>query len=220
MIKSNNFYHNKSSTYYTNARTEIMPLLPDRVDRVLEIGCAEGGTLLWVRQQKGCVWLGGVELFESAVVKARQQLDWVDQGNIETMELPFEPKSLDLILCLDVLEHLWDPWSVVQRLSTLLKHGGTLIISVPNFRHHSVLYPLLIKGRLDYAVEGVLDKTHVRFFSKSTAIELAQSGGLTVDMVLATGLPPGSKSALANMITFGVFSAIFEWQYLIRAVKL
>src|ERR1039457_5740738 len=214
-----NFYQEKTSKYFAIARTEIQPLLPEKAERVLEIGCADGSTLLWVREKLASSWLGGVELFEDAAEKARHRIDWVSHGNIETKDLPFEPDSLDMILCLDVLEHLWDPRIVDRKMSTLLKPGGVLIISIPNVRHHSVLKPLLFRGRWDYEVEGVLDKSHIRFFTKATAVELAQTGGLKVDIVTSTGLESGTKSALANALLLGVFTMFFERQYLVRAIK-
>lgn len=219
MPTSNTFYYDKNRTYFEKARVEILPLLPERVNKVLEIGCATGETLLWLRQHKGCEWLGGVEYYEDAADIAQDKLDWLVQGNIEAIDLPLEPDTLDLILCLDVLEHLFDPWRIVREISTLLKPGGALIISIPNVRHHSVLKQLLLDGRWDYETEGILDRTHIRFFTRATAIELAQAGGLKVDIVSANGLAKGSKSALANVLTLCMFTEFFEYQYLVRATK-
>lgn len=219
VTKQMTFYQDKNCDYYAKARIGILPLLPAHADRILEIGCAEGATLRWVRDRLKSSWIGGVELFEDAAGKARTRIDWVAQGDIEKMDLPFEEASMDLILCLDVLEHLWDPWSVVTRLSGLLKPGGALVISIPNVLHHSVMVPLILRGRFDYRDEGVLDKTHIRFFTKATAVELAESGGLSVDMVTNSGIVKGSRSALANMATLGLLQPLFETQYLIRALK-
>ena len=212
-------YQEKESDYFAKARTGILPLLPAQADRVLEIGCAEGATLVWAREQLKSSWVGGVELFEEAAENARTRIDWVAQGDIEKMELTFDEASMDLILCLDVLEHLWDPWSVVCRLSNLLKPGGALVVSIPNVLHHSVMLPLILHGRFDYRDEGVLDKTHIRFFTKSTAVELVETGGLVVDKVTNSGNAKGSKSALADMLTLGIFHVLFETQYIIRATR-
>ncbi len=213
-------YELKVEGYFSNARKEIQPLLPERADRVLEIGCGEAVTLEWVCNQLNCSWTGGVEYFADAAEKARTKVDWIAQGSVEEIELPFDENTLDLILCLDVLEHLWDPWSVIRRLSTLLKPGGSLIVSIPNVKHHSVIFPLLLHGRFDYRTEGVLDKTHIRFFTRATALELIESNGLVVDTVSNSGIFKGSKSYFANLLTFKLFQVLFETQYLIKAVKL
>ncbi len=95
-------------------------------------------------------------------------------------EREIEAGSLDLILCMDVLEHLADPWEVVRRISTLLRPGGRLIVSVPNIRHWKFIARLLFKGDFHYTRDGLLDRTHLRFFVRQTAIDLVRAGGLHV----------------------------------------
>lgn len=211
------FYQEKNSNYFANARTDILPMLPKQADRVLEIGCGDGSTLLWAREQLNSSWTGGVELFEDAAEKAKSKVDWIAQGNIESINLPFEAGSIDLILCLDVLEHLWDPWTVVGHLSQLIKPGGVLVASIPNMLHHSVMLPLILRGRFDYRDEGVLDRTHIRFFTKATAVELFESGGLVVNKIINARM--GSRSRLLNMMSCGFIKTVFEAQYLISAQK-
>src|SRR5208283_1393393 len=116
--------------YFIYTRKEILPLIPDVVSKVLDIGCGAGNRLAWIKSLRNCVWVGGVELSSDAAMQARQKLDEVYVGNIEIMDLPIANGSLDLILCLDVLEHLVDPWSTVFRLQELLKPGGALIASI------------------------------------------------------------------------------------------
>jgi len=206
-------------TYFEYARIEILPLLPDEIGTALEIGCGTGNTLRWLKAQKQCRWVGGVELFSDAAKRAREQLDAVYEGNVEQLDLPIEQGSLDIILCLDVLEHLLDPWSVVRRLHKLLKPGGVLIASIPNVRHHSVLSPLLFKQQWEYTESGILDRSHLRFFVKKTAVQLIESSGLKVDMILATGLGRSRKSQLVNSLIPSVIKSLFEKQYLIRGVN-
>ena len=158
-------------------------------------------------------------MFPVAAAIARKRLDVVVEGNVEAMDLPFKLNEFDLILCLDVLEHLVDPWAVVKRLTTLLKPGGSLIASIPNIKHHSVILPLLFCGRWDYVPAGVLDKTHLRYFTKKTAIELIESSGLRVDKLYAKGMEKQSKSRLANILSLGIFKVFFETQYVVRAIK-
>ncbi len=219
MTVSGSYYDVKSQDYFNNPRKDIFPLLPKEIDNVLEVGCGNGSTLRWLKTARDCSSVIGIELFLAAAEAAREQLDHVIHDNIETMTLPFEKSSFDLILCLDVLEHLVDPWLVVKRLTDLLKPGGCLIASIPNVKHHSVIRPLLLGGKWNYSDLGVLDKTHLRFFTRSSAIELVQSGGLTADLILSTGREKNTKSKIANILTLGIFKVFFETQYVIRAVK-
>lgn len=176
-------YREKIGSYYGNYRSDILPLLPKHVGKVLEIGCGTGNTLAYMKANGYCDWTCGVDLFPSAVEEAATKLDRVYQGNVEQTDLPIEPGSIDLILCLDVLEHLVNPQKVVAYLHTLLAPGGVIIASIPNVRHRSVVLPLVFGNKWEYRDSGVLDNTHLRFFVKSTAIELMKSSGLKLEMV-------------------------------------
>lgn len=219
MSKLMDFYARKPGAYFSTVNTAIMPLLPRSASRVLEIGCGEGNTLMWAKKILSANWIGGVELNEKSAEIAARKLDWLMQGDIETLELPFGENSFDLILCLDVLEHLVDPWSVVNKLTGMIVPGGNLVVSIPNVRHHSIILPLLVRGKWTYMDKDILDMTHLRFFTRRSAIELLQTGGLTVDAVRAAKLAPGSRSWLINLCTCGMLRDFFVFQYVVRAKK-
>lgn len=94
----------------------------------------------------------------------------------------------DAIVYGDVLEHLADPLSVVTALNHTLAPGGVVIVSVPNVAHLWVRLSLLL-GRFDYADRGILDRTHLRFFTRRTFLEFLAQAGLTVEELLATPVP-------------------------------
>jgi 2-polyprenyl-3-methyl-5-hydroxy-6-metoxy-1,4-benzoquinol methylase len=212
-------YEAKQQDYFRQVRTEILSMLPSRLDRVLEIGCGGGYTLEHLRATGRCQWTCGVELFPEAARLAEQRVDQIYQGNVEEMNLPLAPASIDAILCLDVLEHLIDPWAVIRKLHGLLKPGGVMIASIPNVRHLRVVLPLVFRGRWDYTPSGLLDKTHLRFFTKGSAIALLESSGLHVDRVDATGMT-GPRARLLNALTFSLARPWLELQFLIRARRL
>jgi SAM-dependent methyltransferase len=212
-------YAEKANTYFDRVRTEILPLLPaGSVDRMLEIGCGSGDTLAYLQASGRCRWTCGVELFPEAADTARGRLDEVYEGNIEQMELPIAPASLDVVLCLDVLEHLIDPWAAAARLARLLKPGGVLIASIPNVRHFRVVMPLLVRGRWEYGQFGLMDRTHLRFFTERSATQLLQQAGLRVDAVHKSGLDSLRKRA-AVMLSAGLLEPLLVFQYLIRGVR-
>ena len=179
-------YSDKPPDYFAHARTDISPLLPpqgSRPIRALEVGCAQGFTLEWLKSSGVCSWVAGVEPY----AELNPRIDNIDQFepiDIES-QLPTIPsQSLDLILCLDVLEHLKDPWTTVERLNTLLKPGGSWIISVPNVRYYRVVFNLLFKGNFSYQSAGILDQTHLRFFTRQSLIEMIQATGSTINVVM------------------------------------
>jgi len=214
-----NPYQEKTAEYFANVRREILPLLPANAARIFEVGCGAGDTLYFLKRHSKCCWAGGIELFHHAAENAREKLDLVLEGSIEDPTLSLDNESIDVILCLDVLEHLIDPWAVICRLHAWLKPGGMLICSIPNVRNFRVVLPLLFLGRWRYTQYGILDRTHLRFFTKESAIALVECSGLLVDTVRSTGLDKFDKVAIANLLSLTIFRPLFEYQYLIRAIK-
>lgn len=213
-------YEQKAPSYYGAVRTEVLPFLPDHVNDLLEVGCGDGGTLGYLRSIGRVERAVGLELFPSAAQAARAHADLVIEGDIETIELDLELGSFDAILCLDVLEHLIDPWATVRKLSELLRPGGVLVASIPNVRHASLLAQLVLRGRWDYAESGLLDRTHLRFFTRATATELLESSGLRLDRWGATGaIATRLWVRVLNRLTFSVFREFVDYQYVLRARK-
>lgn len=210
----------ENDTYYSHIRDEIAQLLPDKVGRVMEIGCGCGDTLAWIKKTRNASFTCGVELTNDSAETATSKVDHVECGDFETMELPQDLNGFDVILCLDVLEHFVDPWKAVSRLTALLSPGGVLITSIPNVRYFSVVLPLLFKGQWRYQEHGILDRTHLRFFTRQTAIQLATSSGMSLDFICSTGLEKGRKTRFLNLLTFSLFKPLFEYQYLIKVKKI
>ncbi|QKJ67735.1 class I SAM-dependent methyltransferase [Deefgea piscis] len=172
--------------YYGFVRQEIAPMLPDHAPRVLEVGCGNGATLAWLKATGRCQETVGLEYSHDASEIARTQLDQVIEGDAEQFELQTLGK-FDLILCLDVLEHLRDPWQMLRKLKQQLNPQGQIIISVPNIRHHSIVLPLLFRGQWQYQTAGILDQTHLRFFTQETAQDLLEQAGFVVNQCAGHG---------------------------------
>jgi SAM-dependent methyltransferase len=213
-------YHDKAGPYFDNRRLDIAPLLPAQAGVVLEVGCGAGATLQWLRQSGRATRTVGVELFPDAAERARERVDELLQGNAEIL-LPahLAPASFDLVLCLDVLEHMVDPWAFVTRVQALMKPGAVLIASIPNVRHLRVVLPLLLAGRWRYEDSGVLDRTHLRFFTHSSAMALVEPPGLRVTACLRRLPPVGSMSGVVNLLTLGLARDLFTRGFLIAARK-
>lgn len=201
------------TNYYSLVRSEIRPLLTP-CERLLDLGCGEGQTAAWIKSQGLAEWVAGIELSLSAAARARCILNDVRTGDIETAEVPFS--DLGCILCLDVLEHLRHPESVLRKLAQALKSDGVVVASIPNIGNWRVAIPLLF-GRWEYADSGLLDRTHLRFYNQKSALKLFSDSGFRVEKVIAK---PGDKySAMCNAMCLGRVP-LFHFQYLIRARKL
>jgi 2-polyprenyl-3-methyl-5-hydroxy-6-metoxy-1,4-benzoquinol methylase len=212
-------YADKGTQYFSHARVDIAPLLPAAAPRVMEIGCGTGATLRWLKAKGICQETAGVELFGAAADAARPHVDQIIVGNAETLidsgfGLAGEP-TFDLILCLDVLEHMVDPWAFVQKLEAFLKPGGLLVGSIPNVRHLATSLPLLLAGQWRYRNQGILDRTHLRFFTKESALSLLTTPTLVVEEWLHA--IPGKRARLLNLLSLGLAKDLLALEYLIAS---
>lgn len=178
--------------YFEHARPELRALVPAEARRVLDVGCGGGALGGALRAERG-IEVCGVELFAEAAARAAELLDRVVVADLRSYDgADFAPGSFDAVICGDVLEHLHDPHRLVRVLRGLLTPGGTLVCSIPNVKHWSVLYPLLVQDRWRYEDAGLLDRTHVHFFTLEEIGELLQATGFTPVSVGANviALPP------------------------------
>lgn len=175
-------YH-RFMDYYGEARADVLTLIPDSVRDVLEIGCARGATARLL-QERGCRVVG-VELNPEIARVAEQQLDRVIQGDIQQVE---PDEEFDLVLALELFEHLTENERFLRRAASWLRPGGQILLSVPNVGHYSIVEDL-IAGRWDYLPIGLLCYTHYRFFTRPTLEDWIESCGFTDYEILPQKTP-------------------------------
>jgi 2-polyprenyl-3-methyl-5-hydroxy-6-metoxy-1,4-benzoquinol methylase len=120
-----------------------------------------------------------------------------------------------------VLEHLLDPWMVLEYLQTFLKKDGHLIVSLPNIKEYTALKKIVINGDFQYAASGILDKTHLRFFCRKNIVSLVNNAGFTIfscEPSFKTG-SAHKKRKLINKLTFGIFEQFLAQQYIVVALN-
>ncbi len=218
---------NKPGSYYQNVREDLFPLIPESAVTILEVGCAAGRTGKELKKRPG-VFVAGVENDPEAARLAREVLDDVVEGNIEAMDLPYEENSFDCILFADVLEHLIDPLAVLKKMHKYLKPQGTVVASIPNVQFFGVVHHLT-EGNWTYQKEGILDETHLRFFTFKEMEKLFSQAGFEIGQVDETldpqfkELKPGSRTSLnigrmtLNDLTPEEYRRFFVFQYKISA---
>jgi GT2 family glycosyltransferase/ubiquinone/menaquinone biosynthesis C-methylase UbiE len=168
--------------YSTWIRHDIIGLIENpkaQAIHVLEIGCACGATLLKIKDIYPNASLYGIELNDQAALSAKLFAD-VIAADIEKTALPYEEGYFDYVILADVLEHLENPWRALENIRTYLKPGGQLLASIPNVMHFSVLRNLL-QGNWSYEEAGILDKTHLRFFTLNEIKKMFTGAGYTVN---------------------------------------
>lgn len=198
-------------TYYDHVRREIRPLLPSKASRVLDVGAGSGGTLQWIKTLFPDAETTGVEVNADLQAKLKQHADVVIIGDIDSCLSQLG--KYDLILLLDVLEHLVDSAGTLKKIATHLRPGGSVIVSVPNVAHLSVSIPLLLRREFTYTDAGILDGTHLRFFVEKSAVGLLNSANLLVTDGIVSGFG-GSKSKFLDRISLGHLRHRLAKQYI------
>ncbi len=166
----------KADAYFNNARPEIQKLVDSNSKKILDVGCASGflGYALKIKNNAE-VW--GIEISKDAAEKAMHKIDKVIIKPVEEAIDYLPDNYFDTIICADVLEHLIDPEEVLKKLKSKLTALGEIIISVPNINHISVILGLL-NCNFEYDEAGILDKTHLRFFTKASFLKMLRRCGL------------------------------------------
>jgi len=171
--------HLKTKAYYQHGREEMLRFVPPDATTILDIGCGSGEFGRILKNRRGAeVW--GIELVKEVADEAALKLDRVLAGNIETGELELPDGYFDCVICNDVLEHLIDPWRVLGMLRKKLRTNGVVVASIPNMRYFQVLKDLVVRKRWEYRDNGILDRTHLRFFTVNGVRELFETSGYSV----------------------------------------
>jgi 2-polyprenyl-3-methyl-5-hydroxy-6-metoxy-1,4-benzoquinol methylase/Tfp pilus assembly protein PilF len=175
--------------YYGSPRPELAEHVPAGARRVLDVGCGAGEFGRALKASRGVREVVGIEIVEPAWHLARGALDDAILGNIETLELPFADGHFDCITCGDVLEHLVDPEETLKKLRRVLAPEGVVVASIPNARFYQVV-EMLANGRWMYQDAGILDRTHLRFFTAVEMIALFRRAGLDVRTIAPLSMMP------------------------------
>jgi hypothetical protein len=186
----------KPAGYYAGCNQSILKAVPPAARTILEVGCGEGQLGARLKQFVPERSVFGIEREPAVAARATARLDRVFVLDVEKDDPPLEPDSLDCILYGDVLEHLVDPEAVLIRHRRFLKQNGSILCSVPNVQHHSLLTALLC-GDWQYTTAGLLDSTHLRFFSYSTFFKLLLDAGYAPVIADVTSLPPSPEFVAA-----------------------
>ncbi|MFS4494548.1 class I SAM-dependent methyltransferase [Maribacter sp. 2308TA10-17] len=172
-------YNNKANDYFNHERPEMLAFLPEGCKKVLDIGCGEGTFVKQIKDKTGAeAW--GIELMPEPGNEAKKILDKVFVGPCENFVDDLPENYFDVIYCNDVLEHLVDPYSVLGTLKGKLSENGVVISSIPNIRYHDAFKKIILQKKFEYEGHGIFDKTHMRFFTKSSIAKMYRDQGYKI----------------------------------------
>jgi 2-polyprenyl-3-methyl-5-hydroxy-6-metoxy-1,4-benzoquinol methylase len=202
--------------YFRHVRRDIDRLLPTSAHRILDVGAGVGATSAWLKSRyPGCttVALEGNAAIRDELARNVDEAVILDlNGQIPDVGAP------DLVLCLDVLEHLIEPLEVLKRVTSTLPDTGTVIVSVPNIAHASVSLPLLLRARFEYQDAGIRDRTHLRFFDRESVVALMNQAGFVVRRGIRLGFD-GPRARLLDAITGRTLRDHLTKQYVVAGTR-
>jgi 2-polyprenyl-3-methyl-5-hydroxy-6-metoxy-1,4-benzoquinol methylase len=209
-------YSSKDAAYFAGARRDYVAELPRNANgKILEVGCASGMTGALALSEGKCGFYCGIEICEGAAENAKSKINEVLLGNVETLELPWDPETFDALILSEVLEHLVDPWTTLRKLRPLLKSGSLVFASSPNISYYRVI-SMLAGGKWTLTDFGPMDRTHLRWFTPDAYRNLFESCNYQVDG-LREHQPLGKKAHVIDLLTFGRFKYLFIEQIDLRA---
>ena len=226
----NQYHVNDINTHSIMMDEFLKDLNPPEDFTILEIGCNEGRNLYAVQKQYPNCRIYGTDINTDAIMQAREN---VPKGafyvnNIETDTLPFDTSTFDYILFIDVLEHLHDPDKVLTDIKKYLKPDGRIICSIPNLMNWMVMKGIIQYGCFSYQDTGILDRTHLRFFTYNECLKMFQRCKYTIEKTLRVDFVPtkdedfvfiNQLAALGKVDSFEIYRErynMFEMGFLLK----
>ncbi|MDU1906254.1 MAG: class I SAM-dependent methyltransferase [Dysgonomonas sp.] len=210
---------NKDTNYYNSERNEIYPFIPDNIKRTLEVGCALGNFSANLKDKKNTEsW--GIEMEEKVAEVAQSKLDKVIIGAFEDVYTQLPSQYFDCIFFNDVLEHMAYPEDCLTKVKGSLAPDGHIVASIPNVRYIEVLIDLVFRKDWEYKNSGVMDKTHLRFFTKKSMIRMFEKCGYKVKSIKGIrSISPYCLTSLINLLLFNKIEDVKYKQFVIVATK-
>jgi 2-polyprenyl-3-methyl-5-hydroxy-6-metoxy-1,4-benzoquinol methylase len=212
----NKAYADKTSWYYNLFKPGLAALIPEGPNTILDLGCATGTLGRGLKELNKAREMVGIEIFEEAATEAEKYYEKVFCGDVERVSLDYD-NYFDFVICGDILEHLVDPWKILRRIRGWLKSEGSVIISTANVRYWRVLRSLIFQGNWEYTEAGILDNTHLRFFTTKSLLKNLLEAGFDVEVMKVD--VKGVKQRFANAITFRVFEEFLGSQIVTTGKK-
>ncbi len=205
--------------YFDQYNPDLLTLIPPDAKTILEIGCGEGALCEAYRRVNPGVEWKGIDINEAAIkIAASKGVDGYF-FDIDNATMIADDESADCIILGDILEHLKDPWTKLKRLTEIAKPGAQILASIPNVQHWSIIRDLL-KGEWEYTDSGLLDRTHLRFFTLKSIRAMFDAAGLQIFECRGRRLFNEGFEAFRFDLGEGVVpqdAGVYQW--VIRAIK-
>jgi 2-polyprenyl-3-methyl-5-hydroxy-6-metoxy-1,4-benzoquinol methylase len=195
-------------------RADVYAALPAGACRVLDVGCSRGGFCELVKRRRPNATVWGIEPDREAAVEASKRADHVITGHFPG-DLPHDAGPFDAIVFADVLEHLICPGDALRAAVSYLSPTGVVVASIPNVRHWSALRTIFVRGDFPTTDTGLFDGTHIRWFTRSTMLELFENSGLVAQACIPTSISNRLAARGLRMVAPSLGTELSALQFII-----
>jgi len=206
--------------YHESNRSEMLRFITNAPTKSLEVGCRGAKHSKLLKQTFTNLEAWGIEPESNAQIinEAKNNLDFFINDYL-TPNTPNIPHNFfDLIIFNDVLEHMYDPWEVLIACKKLLNKNGIVVISLPNIRHKSIMKELFLNDNFEYTEEGLLDVSHIRFFTKRSMQKMLTDCGYEIIKLEPLVIDkPKIRRKIFDFITRNKFATMRVFQFGITA---
>jgi len=200
---------NKPSGYYQSNREDMLKYVPPGTKTSLEFGCGYGGFSALVKDKFDAeTW--AVEINEEAAQEAEKILDKVINNDAAKSLDDIPENYFDCIILFDILEHLLDPSALLSALKNKLSNKGVIVASIPNIRYYRTFFELVIHGNWDYKDHGILDRTHLRFFTYKSIVKMLNL--LDFEILVLEGIHPTSSRTF-KVLNVALLNSLADIRY-------
>ncbi|MEJ5896894.1 class I SAM-dependent methyltransferase [Aquabacterium sp. G14] len=168
---------------HEDSNPDLLGVMPLHARRIVEIGCSSGALARDYKLRNPGCWYLGCDIDASYVDLARRHCDEVKVLDIDQAPENFYSMGADVWVFGDTLEHMKDPWAVLRRVRESMQPGGVVVACIPNAQHWSVQVRLNV-GEFRYEASGLLDRTHLRWFTRKTILQMFAEAGFAVDALI------------------------------------
>lgn len=206
----------RNQNYFDAPSVEVLSLIPKDIERVLEVGCGSGATLRVLKERRiaegRTCEVVGVDIEAEAVSRAREHLDAAYLIDAEEEELTGYPQGyFDLLIMQYVLEHTVNPWATLRHWLPLVRPGGYVIIGVPNIANYKFLRRLVLHDEFTHEPAGILDWTHLRYFTGHSLTKLLTEADLSIIELM--GWPNQQQMRLSKRYFLSLFPFLKRFVY-------
>lgn len=210
-------YEEKAKEYFLGTRPEMVKFIPSEAKRILDIGCSGGGFGALLKEQRPDIEVWGIELHPEAAEIASERLDKVINSAFQDNIHELDSEKFDCIVFNDVLEHMVYPENALIVARNYLAEGGAVVASIPNILHFYNILEILKSQDWRYTDAGIMDKTHLRFFTKKSIERMFRQCGFSDLNIIGINESHGLKFSLVNFLSLGYINGMRYIQYAVIA---